>query len=442
MIVSPQFATAEDLPAALSVSGVTTYLQAMLEENPHLQRLWVFGEVSSAHERNGHIFCTLTDPEGTASLQAVVWRSRRTQLTTLPAPGLELCVLGQVRLYPQRSQYQLSVLQVLPVGDGLKALRRQQLYQRLSAEGLFDAAGKCPLPPYPRCIAVVTSPQAAAWGDIRRTLRNRYPGLHVLLSPAQVQGAQAPTAIATALNRVAQDGRAEVVIVARGGGAREDLDCFDEEPVVRAIATCPVPVITGIGHERDETLADLVADGCAHTPTAAAEQAVPALEDLWFAHGNRYRALQQALQLTLQQQKDSLGDIRRRLGQLRIDQIIPQAHQQLAWLRQRLHSTVYYQFQSARLHCQHLQQTLQSLNPEAVLRRGYGVLRSEGALVITSAKAVKSGDILQIQLSDGLLYAQVLDQPALRSEAAEPPGDKRHLHQPGQHNAPNQNMKP
>ena len=148
-------------------------------------------------------------------------------------------MLGQIRLYPKRGSYQLSVWQVLPAGAGLQALRYKQLKARLAAEGLFDIERKRSLPTYPQTLAVVTSPQAAAWGDIQRTLLQRNPSVKVLLSPATVQGEQAPASIAKAIERVAQDDRADVVVLARGGGATEDLACFDDERVVMAIATSP-----------------------------------------------------------------------------------------------------------------------------------------------------------------------------------------------------------
>ena len=195
----------------------------------------------------------------------------------MPAVGEQIIVLGSIRLYPARGEYQLSVWQAIPAGVGLQALRFQQLKNRLTAEGLFDDERKQPLPTHPQTIAVVTSPTAAAWGDIQKTLKSRYPGLQVLFSPATVQGEQAPNSIAKAIQRVEKDGRAEVLILGRGGGAVEELACFNDERVVRAIAECSIPIITGIGHQRDESLADLAADASVHTPTAAAEIVVPSL---------------------------------------------------------------------------------------------------------------------------------------------------------------------
>ncbi|MGF1524123.1 MAG: exodeoxyribonuclease VII large subunit [Leptolyngbyaceae cyanobacterium] len=392
----------------VSVAGVTQYIQLLLEEDPHLHQLWVTGEVSSANERNGHIFFTLQEPDGSASIQAVVWRSQRRQLATLPVAGEQVFLLGHMRVYPQRGQYQLNAVQVLPAGAGLQALRRRQLQQRLAAEGLFDPELKRPLPTYPNQIAVITSPQAAAWGDIQRTLQSRQPGLPVLLSPAVVQGAQAPGAIAAAIDRVIVDGRADLIILARGGGAREDLDCFDSDLVVRAIAHCPIPLITGIGHERDETLADLAADVWAHTPTAAAEQAVPHIQDLWTEHYTRSHHVKVALRLAVQQQSERVTNLRRRLDQLRLDQILQQEIQRLNWLQQHLKQTAYHRLHIAQQQCQHLHQTLQTLNPESVLKRGYAVVRNDRDRILTTTENVTIDDTLRIQLSEGAIVARVM----------------------------------
>ena len=165
--------------AALSVGGLTDYIQELLEQDDQLRQVWVTGEVSSANRHRSGIFFTLQDPDSKALIQCVVWSSQLIKLVQVPMPGEQLIIMGSIRLYPQRGQYQLSVWQALPAGEGLQALRYRQLRNRLEAEGLFDEARKRSLPDHPRIIGVVTSPQAAAWGDIQRTLRRRYPGLHV-----------------------------------------------------------------------------------------------------------------------------------------------------------------------------------------------------------------------------------------------------------------------
>ncbi|MBC7972293.1 MAG: exodeoxyribonuclease VII large subunit [Verrucomicrobia bacterium] len=392
---------------ALSVAGLTAYIQALLEQDAHLSQVWLTGEVSSATRYRSGLFFTLQDPDAKAAISCVVWNSQLEKLTTLPAQGEQLIILGRIRLHPQRGQYQLIVWQALPAGEGLRALRYRQLRHRLDSEGLFSPACKRSLPIHPQVVAVVTSPQAAAWGDIQRTLRRRYAGLHVLFSPALVQGEQAPASIVNAIRRVELDGRADVLILSRGGGAIEDLACFNDERVVRAIADCSIPVIAGIGHQRDETLADLAADVCAHTPTAAAEQAVPQLATLQAAHQERMLALKATIHHHLEATHEQQQRLSDRLHKLRLDRKLQQEQQKLNWMRQRLIQGSALQVQQATYYCQSLQQKLATLNPEAVLKRGYAVARHSNGTVVRTAEAVIPGDMLNIQLGQGQLTVNV-----------------------------------
>lgn len=393
--------------AMLSVAGLNAHIQSLLEDDKHLQQIWVMGEVSSANRYRSGLFFTLQDPDALASVQCVVWNSQLTRLAASPMPGEQLIVLGQVRLYPRRGQYQLIIWQTIPAGAGLRALRYQQLRDRLQAEGLFDSSRKRSLPPHPQTIAVVTSPQAAAWGDIQRTLRRRYPGLHILFSPALVQGDQAPSSIVAAIARVVSDGRAEVLIVSRGGGAVEDMACFNDARVVRAIADCPIPVVSGIGHQRDESLADLAADVCAHTPTAAAEQAVPALQTLMVQHGDRMTRLRQSLEGYLEETEMQLHRLRSRLQRLRIDRRLRQETQGIRWIRQRLVQSVRQQQQTQFQRCQLLKQTLVSLDPTAVLHRGYAVVRQEEGIV-RSISTLTPQQSVTLVFADGVAQATVI----------------------------------
>lgn len=400
----------------LSVAGLTTYLQAVLEQDPQLQQVWVTGEVSSCNAHRSGTFFTLQDPDESAAIQCVVWKSQLDQLIERPQAGAQLMVLGRVRLYPARGTYQLTAWQVLPAGEGLRALRYRQLRDRLQAEGLFAPELKRSLPPHPQTIAVVTSAQAAAWGDIQRTLRQRYPGLIVLLSPAIVQGNQAPKSIARAIRRVERDGRAEVIILARGGGATEDLECFNDERVVRAIADCPLPLVTGIGHQRDESLADLAADVAAHTPTAAAEQVIPQLVDLVADHSRRITRIRQTFDACFQQHCQQLDGLRDRLQRLRLEQQLEHHQQLLDWRRQRLLQTASMRMQREQQRCQALRQTLQSLDPAAVLQRGYAVVRQEQGGIVRSPAEVQPGDRLRLQLADGEVQVQVIDPKTSTSD--------------------------
>ncbi|MGK7877950.1 MAG: exodeoxyribonuclease VII large subunit [Xenococcaceae cyanobacterium] len=376
------------LDTALSIAGLTSYIQDLLEGDRQLRNLWVTGEVSSAKEHRSGLFFTLCDPDGDAAIRCVVWHNQRSKLVQQPRRGEQLMVLGSIRVYPKRGEYELNVFQALAAGEGLQALRYQQLRSRLEAEGLFDSQRKQSLPLHPQTIAVVTSPSAAAWGDIQRTFGQRYPGLHLLLSPATVQGTQAPASIATAIERVNRDGRAEVLILARGGGSVEDLSCFNDERVVRAIAESSIPVITGIGHQRDESLADLVADFSTHTPTAAAERAVPAYAQLVAEHQQRLSRLIEALKGRLSRESDHLEQLRNRLKNL------PSTSRPLS---------------QATAQCQMLRQKLVALDPQAVLQRGYAVVRLEDNTLVRSTANLVPEQELVIQLGQGFVKVKITE---------------------------------
>jgi exodeoxyribonuclease VII large subunit len=395
--------------AALSVGGLTNYIQELLEQDNQLRQVWVTGEVSSASQHRSGLFFTLQDPDSKASIQCVVWTSQLGKLVQHPVPGEQLVILGSIRVYPQRGQYQLSVWQALPAGEGLQALRYRQLRNRLEAEGLFDEKRKRSLPIHPQIIAVVTSPQAAAWGDIQRTLRRRYPGLRVLLSPAQVQGELAPASIVAAIERVERDGRAQLLILSRGGGSSEDLACFNDERVVRAIADCSIPVLTGIGHQRDESLADLVADAYAHTPTAAAELAVPELVTLYAEHQQRQSALNEAVNQVLKASHNQVQRLKERLQRLPLERQLRDDQKAIAQKRQQLVQATSRRLSQATQHCEFLRQKLAALDPENVLKRGYAVVRMENGTIARSAANLVSGQELQIQLGEGQVKVKVTE---------------------------------
>lgn len=368
-------------PAALSVGGLTDYLKLSLEAQTSLQHCWIWGEVTAVKQHPSALFFTLTDPEQAAAVQCVVWGGLRQQLQAWPRVGVQVVVLGSVGLYARRGSYQLKVVQVRTVGTGLQAHRLQQLRSRLAAEGLFDPLRKRALPANPHTIAVVTSPTAAAWGDIQRTLYQRQPQVRVLFAPAIVQGVQAPRSIAQALAQIERDDRAELILLARGGGATEDLDCFNDERVVRAIFDCQRPVVTGIGHERDQSLADLVADVATHTPTAAAERVVPDAQQRWRDHVQRKTQLVRSVARQLSQAQANLTAYQHRLSHL---------SQQARSLT------------TARAQQQLLAAKLRSLDPQAVLRRGYALVQAaDSDPALTHSQQLEPGQTLTIKLAHG-----------------------------------------
>ncbi|MEG4800090.1 exodeoxyribonuclease VII large subunit [Microcoleus sp. ARI1-B5] len=372
----------------LSVGGLTSYLQDLLEGDRNLQSVWLIGEVSNVSHHPSGCFFTLCDTDKSAAIRCVVWNSQRQKLVQMPAKGEQLLVLGSIRVYKNRGEYQLTVVQSLPGGEGLQALRLQQLRDRLDAEGFFDPARKRPIPAHPQIVAVVTSDTGAAWGDIQRTLAQRYPGLRVLLSPTGVQGELAAAAIVRAIARVELDGRADVIILGRGGGSAEDLACFNDERVVRAIANCTIPIITGIGHERDESLADLVADKRAHTPTAAAAQAVPILADLYWEHKQRMVNLASVVRARFQQEEEHLQLLQNRLKRL------PATSRTLRQATGKLEV---------------LQEKLSALDPAAVLQRGYAaVIQGDGTIVRTT-DGLELGEELTVRLSRGVLKVKIVE---------------------------------
>ena len=395
--------------SALSVAGLTDYIQLLLEQDSILRQVWVTGEVSSANNHRAGLFFTLQDTDGDASIKCVTWKTQLSRLAQMPTVGEQLIVLGSIRLYPVRGEYQLSVWQAIPAGEGLQALRYKQLKNRLDAEGLFDTRRKKPLPTHPQTIAVVTSPTAAAWGDIKKTLKSRYPGLQVLFSPATVQGEQAPNSIVKAIQRVENDGRGEVLILARGGGAVEELACFNDERVVRAMADCSIPIITGIGHQRDESLADLAADESVHTPTAAAELVVPSLYDLYNQHYARVTTLSEVINYSVESAGNKLQTLQNRLVRYQLDKQIEQEIQALGWKREKLLQAMNSKSQAAKQNLEILRQKLITLNPRAVLQRGYAVVREENGNIVRDASELEVGEELLIQLSQGGLKVKVIE---------------------------------
>jgi exodeoxyribonuclease VII large subunit len=269
---------APDAARPLTVSELTAQVKGLLETT--FPRVWVAGEVSNlAAPRSGHLYFTLKD-QG-AQLRAVIWRSAAARLRLALEDGLEVICRGHLDVYAPRGSYQLTVEQVQPQGVGALELAFRKLKEKLAAEGLFDADRKRPLPAFPQTIAVVTSPTGAAIRDFLQVVRRRWQGVRVLIVPVRVQGAGAAAEIVSAVERVNHLATpVDVLVVTRGGGSLEDLWALNEEPVVRAIAASRIPVVAGVGHEIDVTLADLAADVRALTPSEAAERVVPSAAEV------------------------------------------------------------------------------------------------------------------------------------------------------------------
>ncbi len=395
-------------PQAVSVSELTRYVREVLESDEGLQNIWVRGEVSNfSRPASGHLYFTIKD-QG-AALKCVMWRSSAARQTYLPRDGEAVLVHGAIRVYEAGGAYQLNVDIMRPAGEGALFQEFMRLKAALEAQGLFDPQRKRPIPGRPQRIGIVTSPTGAALRDMLHTIARRYPIAEVVLAPTPVQGDEAPGGIVAALaalQRLAPP--PDVVLLARGGGSVEDLWAFNDQRVAFAIAGSAVPVITGVGHETDFTIADFVADLRAPTPTAAAELATPDQAELRQGLAEYLERIRQVGRGAIQDERWSLADLQRRLALLAPQNRLRSEQQSLDELSGRLGRAAAHQLEleSAALHS--LGGRLQALNPYGVLQRGYALVsRPDGSLVARAAQ-VQPGDRLNLRFQDGERRAQAL----------------------------------
>ena len=397
-----------DASSVVSVSVLALYLKELLERNDILQNIWVHGEVSNCKTYpSGHCYFTLK--EGDAQIPCVFFKHARLRSSAPDLKnGMAIALNGRVAFYERDGKVQFYAEDARLLGEGALFQRFEQLKARLAAEGLFDAERKRPLPAQPAVIGIVTSTQAAALRDMLRVLRTRYPLVEVILAPSLVQGSEAPASIAAALDLLNEHGEADVIIVGRGGGSVEELWAFNEEVVARAISRSRIPVISGVGHETDFTIADFVADHRASTPTAAATAAVPDIEE-WRADVlEKQQVLSELMRDRLFDLEDQLKHARRDLQRASPRSLIDSRRQQLDDLTERLQIRMQHSIslRSERLRGVALQ--LHSLSPLLTIARGYAVVRrdaDEG--VVASVQQVQAGDALTIQVQDGYIPVEV-----------------------------------
>lgn len=390
----------------LSVSDLTAQIKETLEGT--FPDVWVTGEISNlSRPQSGHCYLTLKDDR--AQIRAVMWRATAARVRFDLHDGLEVVCQGYVDVYAQRGSYQLVVQQVQPKGMGALELALRQLMEKLKAEGLFEAARKRPLPRFPRRVAVVTSPTGAAIRDFLEVLRRRWRGVDVVIVPVRVQGDGAATEIAEAIelvNRFREP--VDVLVVTRGGGSLEDLWAFNEEPVARAIFASQVPVISAVGHEIDVTVADLVADVRALTPSEAAERLAPAAEELTF-HLNQIRArLAGTLRARVRSARTQLDWIAGRRAFLRpLDRLRDMARR-LDELQARAGRAVRSRADRGGQHMARLAAQLESLSPLSVLGRGYSLTeRADDGRLVRDANTLAAGDRLVTRFARGRATSRV-----------------------------------
>ena len=386
-----------------TVTQVAQYLKESLEQDPVLYDMWISGEISNLRTApSGHSYFTLKDSQ--SQLRSVMFKGGRG--SELLAEGSLVTAHGRISFYEARGDLQVVADLVMPEGAGPLFLEMERLKMRLEEEGLFETSRKRSLPPFPTVVGLVTSPTGAVLHDIRNIISRRYPLVEVLLAPTQVQGADAVSGIVSALKSLNEDGHSDLIIVARGGGSLEELWAFNEEAVARAIYSSRIPVVSAVGHERDYTIADLVADVRAPTPSAAAELAVPdgraLIRDVQDYSEGIFRAMSQMLSIRRQEVGSMAQQLRGRAPdivamRLRVDDLSVAASKalsgRLALVRERISG---------------LHKGLGALNPEAILHRGYAIVQKKrNGEVVYRKQQVATGDALDVTVSDGSIPATV-----------------------------------
>lgn len=389
----------------LSVSDLTQRLKQALETS--FAQVAVAGEIADLTiAGSGHVYFALKD--ASSQIRATIWRSTAQRLRFRLEDGLEVVCRGAVQIYPPRGTYQLIVHRLDPVGVGAQQLALQQLFQKLKAEGLFDERHKKPLPSFAQRIGIVTSPAGAAVHDVIQVIRRRWRDVELLVFPTQVQGEAAPSQIVDAIqaaDRIRPP--LDALIVARGGGSRDDIACFNDERVVRAVFRCRLPVISAVGHEIDVTLCDLVADLRALTPSEAGERIVPDRAEIVLRMEQSSSRLRSALTRRAELASQRFAAIARHPVFRR-----PLDRLQLAWQRcDQLGDRIARGLRNSQhrqgARAAELAARLQAISPIHVLSRGYSVTLDENRRPIVDARKVKNGSVIDTQLAQGRLRSRV-----------------------------------
>lgn len=390
----------------LSVGELTEQIKTLLEGS--FPGVWVSGEISNlSRPQSGHCYLTLKDDA--AQIRAVMWRATAARLRFELEDGLEVVCQGDVDVYAPRGSYQLVIRQIEPKGIGALELALRKLRERLAAEGLFAPERKRPLPRFPKRIAFVTSPSGAAVRDFLEVLRRRWRGSDILIVPTRVQGDGAALEIAAAIaavNRLPLE--IDCLVVGRGGGSLEDLWAFNEEPVVRAIHASRIPVISAVGHEIDVTLADLVADVRALTPSEAAERVAPAADEIAAALAICQRRMTKGLRTMAAAARERIQNVESRRPFRRPFDHLHDLLQRLDDLSLRAGRVMRRQVTEARSRTDRLAAHLDSLSPLGVLSRGYSLTRrTDDGRIVRNADELKVGELITTRYAAGETISRV-----------------------------------
>jgi len=396
-------------PRALSVSEINEFIKRIFDGVPQFSDLYIQGEISNFkdHYSTGHFYFTLKDES--SAIKAVMFRTYASRVRFVPENGMKVTVHGRISTYPRDGQYQIYCDSMEPLGIGALYAAFEQLKKKLSAEGLFDAEHKRPLPTYPERIGVVTSATGAAVRDIINVTRRRYPIAEVIVYPALVQGGGASESVARGIRYFNEGKRADVIIIGRGGGSIEDLWAFNDERLARVIYDSSIPVISAVGHETDFTISDFVADMRAPTPSAAAEIAVPDLEEL----KSRVRSLSLRQSNAVYSIINNFAALVERYKKTRVlsdpmafveDKILL-----LASLSDRLGASFDRTLSDKRNKIAAFSGVLNSLSPLSVLARGYSTVNGGDGKIIKSISQIKKGDAVRVTLCDGWFDTEVTE---------------------------------
>ena len=392
--------------AVFTVDEVTNKIREAIYASGELQNISVKGELLGFKKHSsGHAYFTILGNE--ARISCVLFRSNASSVILWPKDGDEVLVRGKVDVYGARGSYQIYASSLLPLGEGAKARAKELLFKQLSAEGIFDIRHKRSLPPFPRKVAVITSPTGAAVQDVIKISSTRYPASRLLVVPSLMQGAGASSEIREAFSRCAALDDLSLVMLVRGGGSRDDLDTFDTEEVVRSIRSCPVPVITGLGHQVDKTLSDLAADVYAPTPSGAAERVFPDSRDLSFFLKNSTRSMHAHLNSKIAKTGLGLEDSKRRIILSIVRGLIAPASEYLNNVRGSLSSNVLHRLSEYETKISSAAGALNSLSPLNVMARGFTICRDSEGRMVKEAASLAEHQNIEICFRDGHADAEV-----------------------------------
>ncbi len=391
---------------ALSVTQLNNYIKTLMEGDDFLRSVCIRGEISNfKRHSSGHLYFTLKD-QG-SEISAVMFRSAASGLKFAPAGGMAVTVFGRVSVYEATGKYQIYVSAMTDDGAGALYERYMRLLKKLRDEGLFDESRKKPIPKFPKKIGIVTSPTGAAIRDMINITGRRFPSAELLISPALVQGVQAPADLCRALALLDTVGECDVIIIGRGGGSMEDLWAFNDEELVRAVANTTTPIISAVGHENDTTLCDYAADMRAPTPSAAAEQAVPDRFSLMQGLDDTFSRLTASVEGKLTFGRERVQMYSRQIKALSPVEKTNSARQRTQALNNMIEVSMTNIIKQKKAALAGVVGKIEAVNPLAVIKRGYSMTMSEDGKVVTKTEEVNEGDSISVLVSDGIIDATV-----------------------------------